>query len=343
MSSQPIVLRVRTKEGQHRIDCLTSDSTVADLKGVLLSLSGGSIGRVLSGYPPTALTLNEESLTLEQAHVRSGDTLIIVEGNGAQRNGAANAPAVASSPATDELNNSVAPAAASGRLPLLTNSGLGAGHFDVGFDSASRQGVLLRRTVPANNSCLFTSIHFSLSGGEFNLRAGATLRQIIADTVAADSTTYNEAFLGKPNREYCTWILNEEHWGGAIELAILSKHFRTEMVAVDTQNERLNRFGEDENYDQRILLIYDGIHYDPLLLEFSDGSGIRTTFSTDDPMILASALEVAHEAKRSGQFTDMQNFTLRCLVCNRGVVGQAGAQAHAKSTGHSNFGEVYSS
>lgn len=92
-------------------------------------------------------------------------------------------------------------------------------------------------------------------------------------------------YLGKPNREYCTWILNEEHWGGAIELAILSKHFKTEMVAVDTQNERLNRFGEDENYGQRILLIYDGIHYDPLLLEYSDGSGIRTTFSTDDHMV----------------------------------------------------------
>lgn len=57
--------------------------------------------------------------------------------------------------------------------------------------------------------------------------------------------------------------------------------------------------------------------------------------------ILALALEVAHEAKKSGQFTDVQNFTLRCLVCNRGVMGQAGAQAHAKSTGHTNFGEVH--
>ncbi|XP_022710121.1 ubiquitin thioesterase OTU1-like [Varroa jacobsoni] len=340
MSSQPIVLRVRTKEGQHRVDCLTSDSTVADLKGVLLSLSGGSIGRVLSGYPPTALTLNEESLTLEQAHVRSGDTLIIVEGNGQQNFASVPSSVAPTQPAIDELNNSVGPAAASGHLSLLANSDIGSSSLEVRHDSVSRQGVLLRRPVPANNSCLFTSIYFALSGGEFNLRAGANLRQIIADAVAADSITYCEAFLGKPNREYCTWILNEEHWGGAIELAILSKHFKTEMVAVDTQNERLNRFGEDENYGQRILLIYDGIHYDPLLLEYSDGSGIRTTFSTDDHMILALALEVAQEAKRSGQFTDVQNFTLRCLECNRGVVGRAGAQAHAKSTGHNKFDEV---
>lgn len=185
-SSRPIVLRVRTKEGQHRVDCLTSDSTVADLKGVLLSLSGGSIGRVLSGYPPTALTLSEESQTLEQAKVRSGDTLIIVEGgsNNGQTNAAQTKAATAQSrPAIDELNNVAASA--------------GSAYDVTGNESVSRQGVLLRRTVPANNSCLFTSIYFALSGGEFNLRAGANLRQIIADAVAADAVTYSEAFLGK--------------------------------------------------------------------------------------------------------------------------------------------------
>ena len=140
---------------------------------------------------------------------------------------------------------------------------------------------------------------------------------------------------------------------------------------MDTQNVRLNRFGEDENYSKRILLIYDGIHYDPLMLESLEGNGkVTTSFDINDTnvstervpepcynifiacgfrrcdrgqinlQVLTMALELAREAKMSRQFTDVQNFTLRCLVCNQGVVGQTGAQAHAKSSGHTNFGEV---
>lgn len=39
------------------------------------------------------------------------------------------------------------------------------------------------------------------------------------------------------------------------------------MDVVDTLNAIINRFGEDQNYSQRVLLIFDGIHYDPLYLE----------------------------------------------------------------------------
>lgn len=202
-------------------------------------------------------------------------------------------------------------------------------------------GVLLRRTVPANNSCLFASVYLLLSGGEYDSAAGVALRQVIADAVAADRSTYTEAFLGRPNREYCTWILNEDHWGGAIELSILSRHYGIEMVAVDTQNVRLHRFGEDKNYDQRILLLYDGIHYDPLVLEpLEPGQPIRTLFSARDDSVLALALELAREAKASRQYTDVRNFTLRCLVCDVGLVGQDQARRHAADTGHRNFGEV---
>ena len=202
-------------------------------------------------------------------------------------------------------------------------------------------GVLMRRVVPANNSCLFTSVYFALSGGEFNDTIGPALRQIIADTVAADPFTYNEAFLGKPNREYCTWILNEEHWGGAIELSILSKYYGIEIVAVDTLNVRLNRFGEDMSYSQRIFLIYDGIHYDPLMWEPLDNKNpIQTVFPVNNETILQMALEIANEAKASRQFTDVQNFSLRCLVCNAGLRGNSQAQSHAQETGHLNFGEI---
>ena len=43
-----------------------------------------------------------------------------------------------------------------------------------------------------------------------------------------------------------------------------------------------------------------------------------------------------HEAR---QYTDTANFTLRCKDCQIGVKGEKEAVAHAKATGHANFGE----
>ena len=49
------------------------------------------------------------------------------------------------------------------------------------------------------------------------------VRQVIADAVAGDPDQYNEAFLGRPNEEYCAWIEDPRRWGGAIELSILAR------------------------------------------------------------------------------------------------------------------------
>lgn len=46
--------------------------------------------------------------------------------------------------------------------------------------------------------------------------------KVIAATVASDPTKYSEAFLGKPNEEYCAWILNPEKWGGSFPVSYAS-------------------------------------------------------------------------------------------------------------------------
>jgi ubiquitin thioesterase OTU1 len=51
----------------------------------------------------------------------------------------------------------------------------------------------------------------------------------------------------------------------------------------------------------------------------------------------AEQLVAACHAAR--QFTDTQNFTLRCGICQMGVKGEKEAQEHAKQTGHTNFAE----
>lgn len=93
------------------------------------------------------------------------------------------------------------------------------------------------------------------------------MRQIIAQHVEDDKESYNEAILGKPNAEYCTWIQKSDTWGGAIEISILSNYYGIEIAVVDITNGIINRFGEDKDFGMRVFLLFDGIHYDPLYLE----------------------------------------------------------------------------
>lgn len=311
MAAKQIMLRCKTKYGQETLDMLNGESTVSELKGILFSITGidPAYMKILAGFPPKPLDLTNDNRKLDSLALQSGETLIVQEDR----------------KAASELNQS--------------NKRIIVG--DTAMPAEIPPGILIRKVAPANNSCLFTSIHFAVSSGDYDLSCGPALRQIIADTVAADPTTYNEAYLGKPNKQYCTWILNEDHWGGAIETAILSKYYGLEIVTVDTQHVKLIHFGEGEDYDFRILLIYDGIHYDPLMLEPLDPSQqIQTIFPTSNEDILKMALDIAMEAKSSRQFTDVQNFTLRCLVCNVGLRGQEQARKHALETEHSNFGEI---
>lgn len=63
-------------------------------------------------------------------------------------------------------------------------------------------------------------------------------------------------------------------------------------------------------------------------------------FPTEDESILRQAYSLAQEAKSSHQFTDIQKFTLKCMICDVKLSGSEGAQKHAKETGHQSFGEV---
>ncbi|XP_070601673.1 ubiquitin thioesterase OTU1 isoform X2 [Erythrolamprus reginae] len=201
--------------------------------------------------------------------------------------------------------------------------------------------VLARKVVPADNSCLFTSIYYVVEGGVYEPGCAPEMRNLIAQIVASDLESYSEAVLGKSNQEYCDWIRREDTWGGAIEVSILSKFYLCEICVVDTQTVRIDRFGEDAGYSKRVLLIYDGIHYDPLERKILNSDiPPQTIFSTNDDVVLAQALELADEARRKRQFTDVNRFTLRCMVCQKGLTGQVEAREHAKETGHTNFGEV---
>jgi ubiquitin thioesterase OTU1 len=56
--------------------------------------------------------------------------------------------------------------------------------------------------------------------------------------------------------------------------------------------------------------------------------------------VSAAMVSFAREQQQQRLFTDTSGFELRCLVCSTLLKGEAGAQEHAKTTGHTNFGEV---
>ncbi|VFQ58643.1 unnamed protein product [Cuscuta campestris] len=205
------------------------------------------------------------------------------------------------------------------------------------------EGIIVRRVIPSDNSCLFNAVSYVM---DHDKKKASELRQVIAATVASDPTKYSEAFLGKPNQEYCEWIMNPDKWGGAIELSILAEYYSREIAAYDIQTTRCDLYGQENNYPERALLIYDGLHYDALAMSPSQEAPEefdQTIFGVQKDRTIgpieALALNLVKDQQRKRSYTDTANFTLRCGVCQIGVVGQKEAAEHAQATGHVNFQE----
>ncbi|CAG9765297.1 unnamed protein product [Ceutorhynchus assimilis] len=311
-----ISLKLKTKTGQQVINSLSKESTIRELKQILSLISNIPVNRlqVLTGFPPKTLDISKDDLSLGNAGLATGDALILQESSTINIEKSTQINAVPS--------QSIA-------LPPPPT------------EDPPSEGILIKQVVAADNSCLFTSVHFVLNGKvDETGEAAPYLRQLVAETIRNDVQNYDEAILGKPVAEYCTWIQNDSSWGGAIELAILANYYGIEIAVVDTINAIINRFGEDQNYPVRVFLMFDGIHYDPLYLEPFNGEKIQTLFETADERVYRDALTLAQEAKSSRQYTDVNKFTLKCMVCNVMLRGQVEAQSHAKTTGHMSFGEV---
>lgn len=127
-----LTLKIKTKNGQHILNLNTTD-TIDKLVLELSQLTSISTDRlsVLIGFPPKHLNITEDvSGTLATRGVTNGDTLIVNE--------AAPVPDVIAS------STPIAPA-------------VGPAADDANFIVQST-GILLKRIVPSDNSCLFTSI-----------------------------------------------------------------------------------------------------------------------------------------------------------------------------------------
>lgn len=131
-----LVFKIKSKNGQQVLKDLTSESTVGELKMFLSSISDISIERVniLCGYPPKALDTSDNSKTLSELGLKTGETLIVEEKAVTKIN--------ATQTETRPSQNGVE------------------SHETI---ESCRPGILMKKVVPSDNSCLFTSIGKNLT------------------------------------------------------------------------------------------------------------------------------------------------------------------------------------
>lgn len=83
--------------------------------------------------------------------------------------------------------------------------------------SKASSSRLIRKIVPSDDCCLFTSVNFCVSNRDSswlidepivtNAEAVRETRTLIAHTVLSDPVTFSEAILGMPAEDYAKFIL----------------------------------------------------------------------------------------------------------------------------------------
>ena len=191
---------------------------------------------------------------------------------------------------------------------------------------ASKNGQMLIREMPDDNSCLFSSIAYVLrpviqpAGQKMSsYETAQMLRQIAAAHIVEHPERFTTAVLGRPRPAYIEWIQEPNSWGGAIELAIFADIYGCEIGSIDVQSGRIDVFGngiffasillalgQNSGYIDRVYLLYSGIHYDALAWNQDDGKKEydRTIFPTTSSSMLQEALNLASIARQVCSFEE---------------------------------------
>ena len=191
-----------------------------------------------------------------------------------------------------------------------------------------------KKTIPADNSCLFNSINFAINQ---SITEPEIIRGIISSEILNNPIDYNEAILERPIEDYCDWILRGDSWGGGIEISILSKYFNVIIAVVDIQNITFEYFGD--GFTEVIYLLYNNVHYDVFYKEDINGK-ITGLFDVNDEKSKNEIMEICKELKKHQKYLDIQIFSVKCMQCNFLMKGQNDVIEHTKKTGHTNFSQI---
>jgi len=200
-----------------------------------------------------------------------------------------------------------------------------------------------RRQISSDNSCLFNAISYCVDKINHNDNSANFYRNIVANEINNNKLKYNTTFLGMPNDEYQTHILNPDNWGGGIELDILANYIKVQISVFDIKNLKTLNFGESNDYSEVIYLLYDGIHYDSLIITYDPQYSIdldMTRFDINDLEIPKLLFDLVVNLHGEGSYVDVHGMKLKCEDCNKVFMGQPAALDHAQKTGHQNLCQI---
>ena len=277
------IIRLPSRE-RHIIPAIPSSTPLSTLQShihTLLSLPV-SEQQLYNGFPPKELDISNPQRSLADVGIRNGDTIEV------RVKEAEGGPAV-----VEEVRQ-------------------GKGWE---YPATVDKGVMQRKQMPSDNSCLFHAIAYVCNSRTTpSAAAASSVRETVANVVASDPATYNTTFLGSPNALYQQHIMSPDVWGGAIEMSILATHYQTEIVAFDYKYLREDVFGREQGYKRRVFLLYTGDHYDALVWQagVGGGAGEQAVFSVrDDNAWLQARSYVSSlhgEGARRGEWTLQQDW-----------------------------------
>lgn len=323
--------RVRGPSGQSTVG-LDESATINDLRGQIAEKTGLASFDVKYGYPDLK-PLNLDDFQSDQKISDIGVNL-----NGEQLIVAARESAA---PPTDAILTQPGPIP---QQPAMSQEPEKSADDPPEIPSPEHGGTFVLRVMPDDNSCLFRAVGAAVMG---DMDTMVELRSIIAGSIQSNPAEYTAVVLGKNPDEYCQWIQNEDSWGGAIELKILSEYFNIEICSIDVQT--LHMFQFNEGAPTRCIVIYSGIHYDVLALCPSDppythagpaAQNDTKIFDAADPVVLEKAKDLCRVLQSKHYYTDTSGFLVRCNTCGSTFTGEKGAVKHASQTGHYDFGEA---
>ena len=198
------------------------------------------------------------------------------------------------------------------------------------------ENLPIRRYVNSDNSCLFSSIAYLLNRSEFNENSSLIYRLEIVDYLKNNNV--DENLLGYPKVEYIENINDLSTWGGGIELKIFSDIFKIQIASIDVQSGRVDIFGETKNYEKRIYLVYNGVHYDPLVCnenESSESETDLTIFNSDDYTKLIMFKDYVESIRSKGEYVDTSNnLKYACNICQNTFDTEIKIMEHAEKEKH---------
>ena len=248
-----LTVRVRHPGGSATVKVDGGESIASFLEAVS-AVTGLAAPRVHIGGPPQSTVLDGDAPGPIGDLLKTGDSVRCDASPGDAAAAPSQPAAPAAAPARERPAEVAAspPAASSDCVPLSDGS-----------------ACLVRRLIAADNSCLFTAVGYATERSHARARG---LREVVATAVASNPELYTRDFLdGRTNAAYCEWIQLPSSWGGAIELSILSSALGVRICSGDIQTQRVDRYGEGE-HEERILLLYDGLHYDAVVLSPAAGA-----------------------------------------------------------------------